>query len=85
LLFNSAELVVEELKLEVVGVVVGDALGVEVVDTEAEAGVVEGADERVEVGVSETREPVRLYAAAQAARSIPSGQHHVPPEASEVQ
>lgn len=43
------------------------------VDTEAEtdAGVVEGADERVAVGVSETSESVRLYAAAQAARSIP--------------
>lgn len=67
LLFTS----VEGLAVEVVGFVVRDELGVEVVDTETEAGVVEGEEERVEVGVSETREPVRLYAAAQAARSIP--------------
>jgi hypothetical protein len=56
-------------------------------DTEAaiEAGTEEGASEKVAVADSEKRESVRLYAAAQDAKSIPSGQHQVPPEASEVQ
>jgi hypothetical protein len=56
--------------------------------------VVEGAEVvllelEVEVdvagGVCETRPPVTLYAAAQAARSMPSGQHHVSPWESAVQ
>jgi len=38
-----------------------------------------------EVCVSETRLPVRVYAAAQAARDIPLGQHQLPPELSWVQ
>jgi len=54
-------------------------------EAETEAGVVDGGRDRVAVAVSEKREPVRLYAAAQAAKSIPLGQHQVPPEASEVQ
>ena len=36
-------------------------------------------------GVCETRDPSTSYAAAQAARSMPSGQHHVSPFLSEVQ
>ncbi len=60
-------------ELVVVGVRVGVGVGVEVevTDTETEAGVEEGGEDGVEAAVSETREPVRLYAAAQAARSIP--------------
>jgi hypothetical protein len=36
-------------------------------------------------GVCETRPPTTLYAAAQAARSMPSGQHQVSPLLSAVQ
>jgi len=42
-------------------------------------------DEVVGLGVSETRLPVTLNSAAQAARSVPSGQHHVWPAESAVQ
>lgn len=55
----TAELDTVEV-LSVVGTVDRDELGAEVVDTETEAGVVDGTEERVAVGVSETREPVRL-------------------------
>jgi len=75
------------VELVVVGVGDNVVVGTEDRDREAEieAGIEDGATDRVEVAASEKREPVRLYAAAQAARSIPSGQHQVPPEASEVQ
>jgi len=54
--------------------------------TETEDGAaVEEPTLGVEVWVSEKREPVRLYAAAQAERDIPLGQHQVPPVESLVQ
>jgi hypothetical protein len=60
---------------EEVVVVVGkeDVVGTEDREREAEieAGNEEGASDMVAVPVSEKREPLRLYAAAQAAKSIP--------------
>jgi hypothetical protein len=61
---------------------------------EAEVDVVDGGtvellellvEVEVGAGVCETRPPVTLYAAAQAVRSMPSGQHHVSPSLSDVQ
>jgi ligand-binding sensor domain-containing protein len=63
---------------EVLLVVVEDGVVVLLELEEVEVDVVAG-------GVCETRPPVTLYAAAQAARSIPSGQHHVSPWESAVQ
>jgi len=81
------ECVVEELgetyTALVVGIDVEVGVAVEVMDTATEGGAEEAA--RVAVPVSDTREPVKLYAAAQATRSIPSGQHQVFPDESEVQ
>jgi hypothetical protein len=51
-------------------------------DTETEVGAVVG---ELAVAVSETRAPVKEYAAAQAARPSPFGQHHVFPLESWVQ
>jgi hypothetical protein len=51
-------------------------------DTETEVGTVVG---ELAVAVSETRAPVKEYAAAQAARPSPFGQHHVFPLESWVQ
>ena len=56
--------------------------GVVTIDDELDEDEV---DEVVGLGVSETRLPVTLNSAAQAARSVPLGQHHVWPAESAVQ
>lgn len=80
-----AFLTLNELELELVIVVTLTLDEVLVISSADEVDEVE-ADEVVDVlGVSETRPPVTLYAAAQATRSRLSGQHQVSPLVSAVQ
>lgn len=63
--------------------VTGEAEFIEVVNWLTE--VAADAEEVDVRGARDTREPVMVYKAWQAARSIPSGQHHVLPWESSVQ